>query len=91
MSRTITCTRYGSDQEGLDKPPLPGPQGEKIYETVSKQAWQEWQSLQTMLINEKHLRLIDPEARKYLSEQMWRYFNNEPVDRAEGYTPRNDS
>lgn len=90
MTRTITCTRYGSDMEGLDKPPLPGAQGEKIYATVSKQAWAEWQTLQTMLINEKHLRLIEPEARKYLSEQMWKYFNNEPVDRAEGFIPEGD-
>ena len=43
-----------------------------------------------MLINEKHLSLIDPEARAYLSEQMWRYFNNEEVDRAEGFTPEAD-
>ena len=76
--------------EGLEKPPLPGPNGEKIFETVSKQAWHEWQALQTMLINEKHLSLIDPEARTYLTEQMWRFFNNEEVDRAEGYVPKTD-
>ena len=52
---------------------------------VQKQAWEEWQALQTMLINEKHLKLIDPEARKYLTEQMWRSFANEEVDRADGY------
>ena len=90
MSRTVICSRYGKELEGLEKPPQPGAQGQKIFETVSKQAWQEWQSLQTMLINEKHLKLIDPEARKYLTEQMWRYFNNEPVDRAEGFVPQND-
>ena len=36
-----------------------------------------------MLINEKHLSLIEPDTRKYLSEQMWRYFANEATD-----TPR---
>ena len=87
MSRTVICSRYSIELEGLDRPPMPGPQGEKIFAEVSKRAWAEWQELQTMLINEKHLKLMEPEARKYLSEQMWRFFNNEPVDRAEGYVP----
>lgn len=90
MTRTVTCSRYGKEMEGLEKPPQPGPNGEKIFNTVSKQAWQEWQELQTMLINEKHLSMADREARAYLTEQMWRYFNNEDVDRAEGYVPENE-
>ncbi len=89
MTRTVNCSRYKKDLPGLDKPPLPGPAGEKIYNEVSKQAWEEWQSLQTMLINEKHLSLIEPEARKYLSEQRARFFNNETVDSADGYVPGN--
>jgi Fe-S cluster biosynthesis and repair protein YggX len=74
--------------EGLAQPPMPGPVGERIYETVSKQAWEEWQDLQKMLINEKHLNVRDPEVRKYLSEQRDRFFDNEAVDRAEGYVPK---
>ncbi len=85
MTRTVVCSRYKEELEALEKPPLPGPNGERIFDEVSKKAWQEWQALQTMLINEKHLKLIDPQARKYLTEQMWRFFTNEEVDRAEGY------
>ena len=85
MTRTVNCSRYGEELEGLDKPPLPGPNGERIFNEVSRKAWNEWQALQTMLINEKHLKLIDPEARKYLTEQMWKFFANEEVDRADGY------
>jgi Fe-S cluster biosynthesis and repair protein YggX len=90
MSRIVHCSRYKKDLPGLDKPPLPGAAGERIYKEVSEQAWNEWQALQTMVINEKHLSLIDPNARKYLSEQRTRYFNNEAVDNAEGYVPSND-
>ncbi len=85
MTRTVICSRYGEELEGLEKPPLPGPNGERIFNEVSRKAWEEWQALQTMLINEKHLKLIDPEARKYLTEQMWKFFANEAVDRADGY------
>ena len=87
MTRTVHCRKYQESLEGLDTPPIPGPLGEKIFETVSKKAWLEWQHLQTMLINEQHLSLRDPDARKYLSEQRERFLDNKTVDRAEGYVP----
>ena len=90
MTRMITCRKYGTSMEGLDVPPLPGKRGEAIYATISKQAWTEWQALQTTLINEKHLRLIEPEARRYLNEQMERFFNNEGTDVAEHFAPKLD-
>jgi Fe-S cluster biosynthesis and repair protein YggX len=88
MSRTVTCRKYGEELEGLDAPPMPGPKGQEIFETVSRKAWQEWQDLQTMLINERALNMRDPEARKYLNAQRERFLDNEKTDHAEGYVPR---
>ena len=90
MTRTVLCRKYRQELEGLEAPPLPGPRGQEIFETVSLKAWTEWQALQTMLINEKNLRLIDPEARRYLAEQMERFLDNRPIDRIEGYVPPED-
>ncbi len=89
MSRTVFCRKYQKELEGLAMPPpMPGPpKGQDIYENVSKLAWEEWQNQQTMLINEKHLNLMDVNNRKYLQAQMDRFFNNEPFDQAEGYVP----
>lgn len=87
MSRTVLCRKYNEELEGLDMPPMPGKKGEEIYKSVSKKAWQEWQSQQTMLINEKHLNMMDPNSRKYLQAQMERFLSNEPFDKAEGYVP----
>ncbi len=87
MSRTVMCRKYQEELEGLEAPPLPGAKGQEIFDTVSKKAWQEWQAAQTMLINEKSLSMIEPEARKYLSEQMERFLDNQPIDHAEGYVP----
>ncbi|MAL99175.1 oxidative damage protection protein [Hydrocarboniclastica marina] len=87
MSRTVFCRKYQKEMDGLDFPPLPGAMGQDIFENVSKQAWEEWQHHQTMLINEKHLNMMDPEARKYLLTQMKHFLSNESYDSAEGYTP----
>lgn len=88
MPRTVLCRRFGEELEGLERPPLPGPKGQDIFEHVSKKAWQAWQAEQTMLINEKHLSLVDPEARKYLQEQMDKFLTGEQHDRAEGFVPQ---
>ena len=90
MSRTVQCRRYGEALEGLERAPLPGAKGQDIFDNVSKKAWLEWQGHQTMLINEKHLSLMDPEARKYLIGEMDKFLAGEDFDQAEGYVPPND-
>ena len=54
---------------------------------MSRQAWQEWLQHQTLLINEKHLNVMDPKAKAFLDEQRDRFLNNESVEKAEGYVP----
>ena len=87
MSRTVFCRKYREELPGLLAPPLPGATGEDILENVSAKAWQEWQHVQTMLINEHHLSMADRESRSYLSEQMRRFLANEDYDRPAGYVP----
>ena len=87
MSRTVHCVRLGREAEALDFPPYPGELGQRIFEQISKQAWQEWLAHQTMLINEKQLSPINPEHRKYLEEQMENHFFGEGSDQPEGYVP----
>jgi len=87
MTHTVFCRKYQQDLEGLEKPPFPGPKGQDIYDNVSRQAWQEWLQHQTLLINEKHLNMMDPKAKAFLDEQRDRFLNNESVEKAEGYVP----
>lgn len=87
MAQTVFCRKYQQELEALAFPPLPGKKGQEIQASVSRQAWEEWQALQTRLINEKHLNLLDPEARAYLNEQMERFFANQETDQAQGYVP----
>ncbi len=77
----------GTEAEGLARPPYPGELGQRIFESVSQQAWRQWLSHQTMLINEYRLTPIEPEARKFLKEQMESFFFGEGSSRPEGYRP----
>ncbi len=85
--RMVHCLKYETELRGLEKPPFPGPDGEKIYSQISEKAWQEWLVFQTMIINEKQLSLVDPVVRSYLQTQMWQFFNNQDVDSVEGFEP----
>ncbi len=87
MTRIVHCIKLDKDAEGLDFPPYPGELGKRIYENVSKEAWQAWVRLQTMLVNEYRLNMVDAKARAYLKEQMEKHFFGEGADQVAGYTP----
>ena len=87
MSRMVNCIKLGREAEGLDFPPVPGELVKRIYESVSKEAWQQWIKHQTMLINENRLNLMDVRARKYLAEQMEKHFFEGGGDQIGGYVP----
>lgn len=89
MSRIVHCVKLGQEAEGLDRPPYPGDLGRRVFEQVSKPAWAEWLRHQTMLINENRLSPMDPKARKFLEEQMERYFFGEGAETPKGYVPPN--
>ncbi|NKB62415.1 MAG: oxidative damage protection protein [Gammaproteobacteria bacterium] len=59
MTRIVKCSLLGSEAEGLDKPPYPGELGQRIYENVSKDAWQQWLERLVMIINEYQLNSSD--------------------------------
>ena len=74
MGRTVNCVVLGVDSEGLDRPTYPGDLGQRIFDNVSKVAWQRWLGHQTMLINEYRLTPIEPKAREFLEQEMERFF-----------------
>ena len=59
MARTVYCRYFQKNLEGLEAPPFPGDAGQAIFEGFSKAAWEAWLAHQTMLINERHLNLME--------------------------------
>ncbi|MGH8491849.1 MAG: oxidative damage protection protein [Moraxellaceae bacterium] len=87
MTRMVNCRKLGKEAEGLAFPPFPGPVGQTLFETVSKEAWQLWLKEQTMIINENRLSVMDPQAQKFLAEQREKFLSNEEYERAKGWVP----
>ena len=87
MSRVVKCVKLGKEAEGLDRPPYPGELGQRIFENISKEAWQMWIRHQTILMNEYRLSPIDPQHRKFLEEQMEKFFFGEGAEVPEAFTP----
>jgi Fe-S cluster biosynthesis and repair protein YggX len=88
MTRTVHCVKLGREAEGLDRPPYPGPLGQRIFEQVSREGWQLWLRQQTMLINENRLSVMDPKARKFLAEEMEKFFFGGGSAAPAGFVPK---
>ena len=87
MSRTVHCAKLGKDLEGLERPPYPGELGQKIYDSISKEAWQLWMKQQTILINEYRLSVIDPKSREFLEEQMQKFLFEGEEQKPDSFVP----
>ena len=87
MTRTVQCVYLKKEAEGLSFAPYPGELGKRIYDNVSKEAFELWKRHQTMLVNENRLNLADARARQYLARQMERFFFGEGADQPAGYVP----
>ncbi|QBD77967.1 oxidative damage protection protein [Ktedonosporobacter rubrisoli] len=87
MARMVHCVKLGRELPGLDKPPFPGELGKRIYEHVSKQAYEMWPAQSTLIINHYGLNMADPEARKILREQMEEFFFGSSSRAPEGWVP----
>ena len=75
MTKKILCKKLNKELPALSVPPMPGPKGIEIMDSISEEAWEMWKSHQTTLINEKHLDMSNSENRKWLLGQMENFFN----------------
>lgn len=87
MPRTVQCTYLKKEAEGLDFAPYPGELGKRIYDSISKEAFELWKRHQTMLVNENRLNLADARARQYLARQMEQFLFGGSADHPTGFVP----
>ena len=91
MARMVNCVKLGRELPGLDNPPFPGKLGQRIFNEVSRQAWNLWPQQSTLIINHYGLNLADPQAQKLLMQQMEEFFFGEGAQMPEGWQPQAQS
>ncbi|CAN96435.1 oxidative damage protection protein [Sorangium sp. So ce281] len=74
MARMVQCVKLGREAEGLEKPPLKGELGKRIFDNVSKEAWRMWLEHSKMLINEYRLDLISEAGQRIWMTELDKYF-----------------
>lgn len=73
----VFCQKLKKEAPGLARIPYPGALGQKIYDTICQEAWQQWLRQQTILINENRLNVLDPKARAFLESEMIKFLFEE--------------
>jgi len=87
MTRTVQCVVLKSEAPGLERLPYPGPLGQRIFDSVSREGWARWVKHQVMLINEYRLAPVEPKARKFLEAEMEKFFFGAGSDRPAEFKP----
>jgi Fe-S cluster biosynthesis and repair protein YggX len=87
MTRTVQCVVLKSEAPGLERVPYPGPLGQRIYESVSREGWARWVKHQVMLMNEYRLSPVEPKARKFLEAEMEKFFFGPGSERPAEFKP----
>lgn len=90
MSRIVHCQKLHQDAEGLAFVPWPGPLGKRVFNEISREAWQQWLAHQTMLINENRLSPLDPKHRAFLEGEMESFLFGGGAEKPAGYVPPAD-
>lgn len=90
MSRTVQCQMLNQELEGLAYQPWPGELGKRIFDHISQQAWKNWLSHQTMLINEHRLSPLNPDHRAFLEGEMEKFFFGGGSAKPQGYVAPED-
>jgi Fe-S cluster biosynthesis and repair protein YggX len=83
----VDCVLLKREAEGLDRPTYPGDLGQRVFDNVSKEAWQRWLGQQTILMNEYRLSPINPKDRKFLEEEMDKFFFGEGASTVDNFKP----
>ena len=77
MARTVHCVKLDKDLDGMEKPPFRGDLGQRLFESVSAQAWKGWLEHSKMLINEYRLDLTSESGQRLWMTECEKYFFGE--------------
>ena len=71
---TVFCAKLHKQLPGLEEPPFDTELGQRIYQNVSQEAWNQWTELCKMLLNEYRLNPARKEDQEVIVKQMEQFF-----------------
>ncbi|MGC4091564.1 MAG: oxidative damage protection protein [Polyangiaceae bacterium] len=74
MAHMVQCVQLGREAEGLDKAPFKGDLGQRVYDSVSKEAWRRWLEHSKMLINEYRMDLTSESGQRIWMTECEKFF-----------------
>ena len=81
------CVKLGRELPALDEKPWPGALGQRIYDSVSAEAWHLWEERMKMILNEYRLMPFQKEAQDLVAKHMEEFFFGEGATLPPGYVP----
>ncbi len=85
--RMVQCVKFGKELPGLDEPPFDSEMGQRVFDNVSKQAWEMWAEHLKMVINEYRLNPGTLEGQELILKQMEQFFFGEGAPLPPDYVP----
>jgi Fe-S cluster biosynthesis and repair protein YggX len=85
--RTVFCEKLKQQLPGLPEPPFDSALGQRIYEHVSQQAWNQWMEFCKMLLNEYRLNPARKQDQEVIVKQMEQFFFGEGAAPPQDYVP----
>ncbi len=86
--RIVHCRKLGKDLPGLARPPYKNELGQRLFNEVSKEAWDMWLKDSVKYINTYRVDLASPEGQKFMFKQCAIYFGLEEGELAQtAYVP----
>lgn len=88
MSRMVRCAKLGAELPGLPYKPFADALGQRIFESISQEAWQQWIEHSKRIVNEYRLDLTQKKAHDVLKEQCEQFlFGTEELSAPPDYVP----
>ena len=75
--RMVKCAKLGHEGEGLERSPFKNELGQRIFESISREAWRGWIGHSTMLVNEYRVDVMSASGREFLLKECDKYFFGE--------------
>jgi len=83
----VQCVRLGHEAEGLERRPFKGDLGQRVFDSVSAEAWKSWLEHSKMLINEFRLDLTSEQGQRIWMTECEKFFFGEGSSAPPDFVP----